>query len=204
MALITIPGAVASLGWAMIVKSAMLGGLVYSTFEGNRVAPAEQLAAVLADPGAYLGVVVRTLFASDAPAATAAMFFGVGGWTNIPLAAPVYALLIVAFILVWLSGAKAPAAMRSACGRLVLGGVFAATTFAILTLVYFQWNGVGAPTIAGFQGRYLIAVAPLVLALAPFRLSALADPRLRTGLAVGAPLIGSAAMLGAVIAAYYG
>lgn len=204
MALIILPGAAASLAWAMVVKNAMLGGLVYSTFDGNRVAPDEQLAGVIADPAGYLGVLGATLFSSDAPAAALKMFFAVGGWTNIPVAAPVYALLIIGAILVWLSGGKAPPAMRSAYGRMVLGGIFAATVFAILTLVYFQWNGVGAATIEGFQGRYLIAVAPLLLALAPFRLSILADARLRTGLAFGAPMIASAAMLGAVLAAYHG
>lgn len=204
MALIILPGAIASLAWAMVVKTAMLDGVVYSTFDGNRVAPGEQLAAVIADPVGYAGVVARTLFASDAPGATLKMFFGVAGWTNIPLAPPVYAMLIMAFLLVFLSGEKAPAAMRSAYGRLILGGVFLATTFAILTLVYLQWNGVGAATIEGFQGRYLISVAPMLLALAPLQLSMLADPRRRLAIAFGAPMTGAAAMLGAVLATYYG
>lgn len=204
MALIILPGAIASLAWAMVVKTAMLEGAVYSTFDGNRVSPGEQLAAVIADPAGYAGVVARTLFASDAPGATLKMFFGVGGWTNIPLAPPLYAMLIMAFLLVLLSGEKAPAAMRSLAGRSILGGVFLATALAILTLVYFQWNGVGAATIEGFQGRYLIAVAPMLLALAPLQLSMLADRRRRIALAFGAPLIGAAAMLGAVLATYYG
>lgn len=204
MALIILPGAMASLAWAMVVKTAMLDGAVYSTFEGNRVAPGEQLAAVIADPAGYAGVVARTLFASDAPGAALKMFFGVGGWTNIPLAPPLYALLVGAFFLVLLSGEKPPAAMRSLYGRTILGGVFLATGLAILTLVYFQWNGVGAATIEGFQGRYLIAVAPMLFALAPVQLSMLAAPRRRAALAFGAPVIGSAAMLGAVLATYYG
>ena len=204
MALIILPGAIASLGWAMVVKTQMLEGAVYSTFDGNRVAPGEQLAGVLADPLGYAGVLARTLLASDAPGAALKMFFGVAGWTNIPLAPPFYALLVLAFLLVLMSGDAPPAAMRSLYGRTILGGVFLATALAILTLVYFQWNGVGAPTIEGFQGRYLIAVAPLLLALAPVRLSFLADPRRRAALAFGAPLVGVAGLLGAVLAAYYG
>jgi hypothetical protein len=204
MALIILPGAIASLAWAMVVKTAMLDGAVYSTIEGNRVAPGEQLAAVIGDPIGYAGVVTRTLFASEAPGAALQMFFGVAGWTNIPLAAPFYALLSGAFLLVLFSGDKAPAAMRSLYGRTILGGAFLATCLAILTLVYFQWNGVGAATIQGFQGRYLIAVAPMLFALAPLQLSMFADPRRRIALAFGAPVIGSIAMLGAVAAAYYG
>lgn len=204
MALIILPGALASLGWALTVKNAMLADLVYSTFDANRVAPGEQLAGVLADPLRYLGVIATTLFASDAPGAAMKMFFGVGGWTNIPVASPVYALLIVSLALVWMSGERAPPAMRSLYGGSVLLGVFLATVFGILTLVYFQWNGVGADRIEGFQGRYMIAIAPLLLALAPVRLSILAGPRARVMLAFGAPLIGTAAMLGAVLAVYYG
>ena len=204
IALIILPGVIASLAWAMVVKSAMLDGMVYSTFDANRVAPAEQLTGVIADPLGYAGVVARTLFASDAPGAAMQMFFGVAGWTNIPLAAPFYALLSGAFLLVLFSGAAPPAAMRSLYGRMILGGVFLATCLAILTLVYFQWNGVGAGVIKGFQGRYLIAVAPMLFALAPLRMSMLADPRRRAALAFGAPAVGGAAMLAAVFAAYYG
>lgn len=204
MALIILPGAIASLAWAIVVKTAMLEGAVYSTFDGNRVAPGEQLAAVIADPIGYAGVVARTLFASDAPGAALKMFFGVAGWTNIPLAPPFYAFLIGAFFLVLMSGEKAPAAMRNFYARAILGGVFLATCLAILTLVYFQWNGVGASTIEGFQGRYVIAIAPMLFALAPLQLSMLAAPRRRLALAFGAPAIGSAAMLGAVLSTYYG
>ncbi|MDZ7629516.1 MAG: DUF2142 domain-containing protein [Parvularculaceae bacterium] len=204
MALIILPGALASLGWALIVKNSMLADLVYSTFDGNRVAPGEQLAGVFADPFGYLGVVATTLFDSEAPGAALKMFFAVGGWTNIPVAAPVYAMLIVALLLVWMSGETAPSAMRSLSGGSILLGVFLATAFGIMTLVYFQWNGVGADRIEGFQGRYLIAIAPLLLSLAPVRLSFLANPRSRTLVAFGAPLVGTAAMLGAVLATYYG
>jgi hypothetical protein len=203
LALIILPGAVMSLGWAIVVKDGMIGDIVYSTVDGNRVAPAEQLAGVLADPVGYAGVVLRTLFASDAPQFAWMSLLALGGWTNIAVPAFVYALLGAGLFLVWLSGGKAPAAMTT---RIAIGlqlAIFAATAGAILTLVYFQWNGVGAKTIDGFQGRYLIAAAPLLFALAPLRLSFLATPGRREAFAIGAPLLGLIAMSAAVLARYW-
>lgn len=203
LALIILPGAAASLAWAMIVKNSMLGAIAYSTMNGNHVEPAAQLAGVLADPLAYAGVVLRTLFATDAPAAAWKSFLALGGWTNIPLPAAIYAILSLGLMLVWLSGEKPPHALTSPFASAVQLGIFAATGLAILTLVYFQWNGVGDAVIIGFQGRYLIAVAPLLAALAPVRLSLLAPPGRRETLALSVPSLGLFAMGAAVIGRYY-
>jgi uncharacterized membrane protein len=203
LALIILPGLAASLGWAMTVKNAMIGELVYSTMNGNHVEPSAQLAAVLADPLGYAGVIFRTAFASEAPDIAWKTFLGVGGWTNIPIPAPFYALLTAGLLLVWMSGAAAPKALTSAFAIGVQTLLFAATALIILTLVYFQWDGVGDPVISGFQGRYLFAATPLLVAAAPARLSLLAKPRRREAIALGAPLVGLAAMAGAVLARYY-
>ncbi len=203
LALIILPGAVASLAWGVVVKNAMLADLVYSTLNGNHVEPAAQLAGVIADPIGYAGVVLRTLFASDAPAAAVSTFLGVGGWTNIPIPAAFYALLTAGLLMVWLSGGTAPKALATPFAVSVQIAIFAATALAILTLVYFQWNGVGERVIAGFQGRYLIAAAPLLIAVAPVRLSLLAAPGRREALAFGAPLLGLIAMGVAVTQRYW-
>lgn len=203
LALIIVPGIVASLGWALTVKNAMLGELVYSTMNGNHVDPSAQLAGVVADPLGYAGVILRTAFASEAPDFALKTFLGVGGWTNIPIPAPFYALLTAGLLLVWMSGAAPPKALTSAYASGVQMLLFAATALIILTLVYFQWDGVGDPVITGFQGRYLFAATPLLVAAAPTRLSLLARPALREAIALGAPLLGLAAMAGAVLARYY-
>lgn len=203
LALIILPGVAASLGWAMIVKETMLGDIAYSTLDGNHVEPAAQLAGVLADPIGYAGVVMRTLFASDAPIIAWKTFIGTAGWTNIPLPPLFLALSTVGLVLVFFSGAAAPKAMTAPVARLVQAGVFAATAFAILTLVYFQWNGVGDPVVTGFQGRYLLAAAPLLIALVPVRLTLLAAPGRREMMAFGVSIVSLAAMAAAVIARYY-
>ncbi len=204
LALIILPGVVASLGWAMIVKDAILGDLVYSTLDGNHVEPAAQLKGVLADPLGYAAVVARTIFASDAPTIAWKTFIGTAGWTNIPLPPLFLALSTVALVLVWMSGEAAPKPLTRPFAAFVQLSVFAATALFILTLVYFQWNGVGAQTITGFQGRYLLAAAPFVLALAPLRLELLAAPGRREALAFGAAIIGLLAMAAAVTDRYYG
>ncbi len=203
LALIILPGMAISLAWATIVKNAMLGDLVYSTLNGNHVEPSAQLAGVLADPRGYAGGVLRTLFVSDAPGFAWQSLLALGGWTNIQVPAPALALLTIGLMAVWLSGDKPPPAMATARAVAAQLLIFGATGFAILTLVYFQWNGVGDPVIAGFQGRYLLAAAPLLIALAPMRLSLMAAPGRREAVALGAPAIGLAAMAAAVAARYW-
>ncbi|NWG91454.1 MAG: DUF2142 domain-containing protein [Parvularculaceae bacterium] len=203
LALIVVPGIAASLGWAFAVKNLMLGDIAYSTLDGNHVQPAEQLRSVLSDPLAYLGVVARTLFASDAPVIAWKTLIGTAGWTNIALPPPFLALSTVAAALIWMSGEKAPERMRTRSAALLQIGVFAATALAILTLVYFQWNGVGDAVITGFQGRYLLATLPLLLASAPMRFTLLQSPQRRAALAFGASAVSLFAMAAAVFERYY-
>ncbi|MGE0181661.1 MAG: DUF2142 domain-containing protein [Parvularculaceae bacterium] len=203
LAMIILPGAAASLGWAMIVKTEMLGDVIYSTMDGNHVEPAAQLAGILADPLGYVGIVLRTLFASDAPFFALLSFLALGGWTNIQLAPLFYSVLALGLMIVWMSGDKPPAALRSRWAIFVQLGIAAATVCAILTLVYLQWNGVGAPVIAGFQGRYFIAIAPLLLAAAPVRLQVFSVGRRRDIVAFGVPLVGLVAMGAAILRHYY-
>lgn len=203
LALTIAPGASVSFLWMATAKAAMLGDIVYSTAPGNRVAPDEQIAFILADPLRYAAIVVRTLFASPEGGEAARGLVGLGGWTNIPLIAPLYALLFVAGIALWANGERPPAAMAAPFALLVQAGLFISVTLLVLTMMYVGWTGVGAPVIDGFQGRYWLPLLPLVLALAPARLSMLSAVRARLCLAVGAPLVGLAAMAGAVFRHYY-
>lgn len=204
LALIVLPGALASLGWAMIVKTEMLGDIVYSTIDNNRVEPAAQLRAMLEHPLGYAGTVVNTLFNSDAPFLAFLSFLALGGWTNIQLAPLFYSALAVGLLLVWMSGDRPPPALGRPAAVAMQLAIAGATVGAILTLVYLQWNGVGAPVIEGFQGRYFIAAAPLLLAAAPVRLSVMAAGKRRVIVAFSLPLVGLAAMAAAVVAHYYG
>ncbi len=197
------PGAVVSFLWMATAKSAMLGDVAYSTLPGNRVAPDEQIAFVLADPLRYAMIVFRTFFLSPEGGEAARSLGGVAGWTNIGLPAPIYALLLVAGIALWASGEKPPAPIRTPFALLVQAGVFGGVTLLILTMMYAGWTGVGASVIDGFQGRYWLPLLPLILALAPLRLSLLSAERARVGLAFGAPIVGLVAMAAAVFRHYY-
>ncbi len=197
------PGAVVSFLWMATAKTAMLGDVAYSTMPGNRVAPDEQIAFILADPVRYAMIVFRTFFLSPEGGEAARSLGGVAGWTNIGLPPPVYALLLVAGIALWASGEKPPAAMTAPVALLVQAGLFGGVTLLILTMMYVGWTGVGAGVIDGFQGRYWLPLLPLVLALAPVRLSLLSSENARMAIAFGAPLIGLVAMAAAVFRHYY-
>lgn len=197
------PGAAISFLWMATAKTAMLGDVAYSTMPGNRVAPDEQIAFILADPLRFAMIVFRTFFLSPEGGEAARGLGGVAGWTNIGLPAPIYALLLVAGLALWASGEKPPAAMAAPLALLVQAGLFGAVTLLVLTMMYVGWTGVGARVIDGFQGRYWLPLLPLVLALAPVRLSLLSAESARIGLAFGAPLIGLVAMAAAVFRHYY-
>lgn len=203
LSLIILPGAGASLVWALVVKQAMLGGVVYSTANGNHVEPAAQLAQIIADPISFAAIVLRTIFASDAPAFAWKSFLALGGWTNIPVSGAIYALLTIGVLLVWLSGEPPPRTLGTPLATTIQIAIFCVTSLIILTLVYLQWNGVGDPLIAGFQGRYLLAATPLLAALAPIRLSLLSPSGRREALAFGVPAIGLVAMAAAIVDRYY-
>lgn len=203
LALIILPGMAASLSWAMIVKTQMLGDVVYSTMNGNHVEPAAQLRLILENPLDYAATVIRTFTQSNAPALAWLSFIGLGGWTNIALSPFVYAALSFGLLLVWLSGDKPKGPLGAPVGIALQLTLAAGTALAILTLVYLQWNGVGHEVIDGFQGRYFTAFAPLLLAAAPARLSMVSKGARREILAFGAPVAGLTAMASAVIAQYY-
>jgi hypothetical protein len=188
LAAVMLPGAAISLYWAATAKSTMLGELVYSTAPGNRVAPREQTALMLAEPLRFLGVLANTLLSEGG---TSFMrMLALGGWSNIPLGASGYALVAIAALLVFASGEKPPRALASPFALLVQAGIVAGTTAGIMAVMYIGWTGVGAPVVNGFQGRYWIPVAPLLLAFAPVRFSLLADRRRRFAFALVAAVAG--------------
>lgn len=203
MLLCIAPGMIASLAWASVVKTAMLGDLVYTTDGVNRVAPSEQLARIFADPIDYAGVLLNTFFGTQAVGVAWKSMLALGGWTNIPVSIASYIILTEGFLFVWASGPKPPPALISVYGTTVQLGIFLATTLAIFTLVYLQWDSVGAPAIDGFQGRYWLAIMPLLFAATPVRWSLFADPRRRIAVAIITPLIGLTDMAFAATGFFY-
>ncbi|HEY5048872.1 MAG TPA: DUF2142 domain-containing protein [Rhizomicrobium sp.] len=166
-AVIVLPGILMSVGWMVVVKHTFFAGIHYRTWAGN-VYPDGQMARILADPLAYAAVLLRTIFGTNLVPMTLLGFIGVfGPPVEMP---PIFYVLLLACLIFVLSGEgdrelqrPPPAARCLALGALVAGFVL------ILTLLYVQWNGVGATVVEGFQGRYLYPLAAPLLIFLPRR-----------------------------------
>jgi uncharacterized membrane protein len=204
LAIITLPGVALALSWALLAKAYFVPEGAYSTPGGTYVLPAEQLARLIRDPAAFLIVLWRTAFESSVPATTIGQALGLLGWNNVPLPAPTIALSLSALILLWFSGdAHAPPALKSAFGRTFCAGLFGAVVCASLFLLYLHWTGVGARTVEGFQGRYLLPIAPLLFALAPLRVTILDGAGRQAAFLCVCSSIGLASGVAAVFAHFY-
>lgn len=204
LALIFAPGLLINLIWVALVRTYMIDGLVYSTIAGgNIVAPAEQLRSILAAPVDFLLVLLRTITSPSFIAWTIQSYFGIGGWTNIAMPVWGYIAVEIGLALVFLSGPAAPRPIGAPHAVAFQSVVFLATFLGVLSLLYLQWTGVGAPRVEGFQGRYLISITPLLFAAAPWRFTMLASPAVRGAIFAAGSMAGLAAMTGAVAAQYY-
>lgn len=174
LAAIILPGIAFALSWALLAKTHLVPEGAYSTPGGTYVLPAEQMARLIAYPPEFLAVLWRTAFESSVPATILGQALGLLGWNNVPLPPWTIALSMTTLILLWFgSRGEKSLALCSNTGRIVTSALFGGVVTASLFLLYVQWTGVGAPTVEGFQGRYLLPIAPLLFPLAPLRLSAM-------------------------------
>lgn len=124
------------------------------------VDPAGQQRFILSDPLRYAGILFNTLGESLTLYLTS--FVGLFGWIDAPLPATVaYVYLIV--ILMFAFTARWPGLTLSFVQRLILAVVFITCYVLIETALYVYCDAVGAPTVTAVQGRYFIAIAPLML-----------------------------------------
>ena len=167
MALIILPGTLADVAWIAALKHTYFAGIRYRTYAGI-VVPDAQIAHILRSPLSFVHVLLRTLFAPSFVSASLLGFLGVFGP---PVEMPVicYILLLTALTLVLVGEGRQDGPKMSSLMRLLALGSFAAGVVLILTLLYVQWDGVGAQVIRGFQGRYLYPLAAPLLALLPGR-----------------------------------
>lgn len=166
---IAVPGALSSLAWMIALKHGYFAGLHYYVMD-SAVYPDQQVAMILADPLRYIAVVARTIFTSTL---LPMILLGLLGIFGPPVLMPTidYLLTLMAFVAV-LAAEGAPAAAKpTALLRWFAVGVFLAGFALTLTLVYIQWDGIGAPVISGFNGRYLYPLAPALLIFLPSRKS---------------------------------
>jgi uncharacterized membrane protein len=166
---ITIPGFVASLAWMIALKHSYFAGIHYYVLS-SLVYPDQQVAGILADPLGFAAVLARSLFLSPLLPMT---FLGLLGIFGPPVWMPIIAYLLVfgaLFSALIAEGApQRPDSPR--LSRWLAVGVFVAGFGLILTLIYIQWDGVGAPVISGFNGRYLYPLLPPLLLFLPSKKS---------------------------------
>ena len=168
---IVVPGALVSIGWMLALRHGYFAGIHYFV-RGAAIYPDGQVASILADPLNYMQVVARTVFLS--PLAPLSLI-GLIGLFGPPVYMPALAYpLVAASLAAVLIGEGTTIAWRPSA---LLRGLAIACVLAgvglILTLLYVQWDSVGAPVIQGFSGRYLYPFAPLVLLFVPAKRLAL-------------------------------
>jgi uncharacterized membrane protein len=165
-AVIALPGIAASAAWMIALKQTYFQGIHYRTWSGE-VFPDRQTALILADPLSYAAVLLRTFFLTPLIRDTLVGLIGVFGP---PVRMPpfFYPALTVALASVFVAEPRfAPGALQAWPTRLLAAFLFLTAAVIVLTLLYLQWNRLGAPVVEGFQGRYLYPLIPLVLVLLP-------------------------------------
>lgn len=163
IAFIVVPGIVLSLLWLLSLSHGPMQGISYTTWAGS-VTPSLQQQYILEHPATYVVTLLRTLLMTPLVPNAFLEILGVFG-PPVRLPAAAYPFL-AAILFVALVGRDEPSTLpiHSKWLAAILAGL---TVVIILTLLYMQWNSVGASTVEGFQGRYLYPVVPLLLCLLP-------------------------------------
>lgn len=124
------------------------------------VSSARQLEFIRTHPGAFIRALVTTVSVPGILFYYLNSFVGMFGWldTMLPTWLP-YAYLAVLMIVSLLSGSTTSVSWRA---KALSTGVFVLTGLAVLVVLYVGYSSVGMIVVGGFQGRYLIPVAPLL------------------------------------------
>lgn len=124
--------------------------------------PSAQKQYILDDPLRYIGIIFNTL--PKSMELYAGSFVGLFGWVDSPL--PNFLSYLYLFVLVFVAfGSTAPGVQISFVRKCILLTVFIANFLLIETAMYLYCNPVGSDSIIAVQGRYFIAVAPLLFIL---------------------------------------
>ncbi len=159
LAIIILPGMLASVAWMVVMKQTYFAGIRYHTWGGD-VNPDMQSAFILHHPFEYTKILLRTLFFTfTLPLAFTSIVNDVGPGYFMPL--PVTILLIY-FMVKGISCDREINIDYGKTARLIALAAFAGITVISFTILYIQWTGLKAPEIQGFQGRYFYPLLPLI------------------------------------------
>ena len=183
------------LGWTAFNQATVMGVFSRPPYQAGplwpgpprefaAIDPAAQLQVLRADPTQAAGLVARTLAKETQLLRN---LIGVLGWLNIEMPGWIYGLWtgVLALVMLALLTEAGPAPWPALAG--LLGITLSA--WAIMLAQYLGWTEVGAPVIAGIQGRYFLPLLPFlavaVPCIRPLRLPGLAAVPLAAG-ALGA------------------
>ena len=160
-------------------KAAILAGCVLCNFSGllistrynlstlkadSEVNGAEQIRTILFHPLFYIQVIVSTVI-HETGDWLSTMIGSDLGWTNICIASFTYVLYGI-LMLGLLFSQRRPQLKKQQFLKprdLILIGLIVLAAFGlIMTSLYIQWTAVGAGTVSGMQGRYLIPLLPFI------------------------------------------
>ena len=173
VALCAAPGILVAVGWALYVRSSIVGDIAYAGPMSDYISPAEQFSRIIADPLAFAMTLLRTLAQPEMLGRHMAETVGFLGWNQVMLPGSIYALALGGGALLLFSTDPGPRALSSPSAIVVQIGLFMGIVVLSLFFLYLQWTGVGAPKVEGFQGRYLVPILPLLLCWPPGRMSVL-------------------------------
>jgi uncharacterized membrane protein len=201
LAVLIVPGAIADAAYMLALKYSYFAGLSYHTWAGQPD-PSRQLALILHDPFLYARVLARTVFATGLiPLSVLQMLGTFGPPLTLPGAVIVTLAALMGVIVVTDGTGAAVTYPKAAAWLAVL--IAAAVLGIALTLLYIQWTGYAAPSVQGFQGRYLYPVLPVLMVfLRATRRDVLGIGAAGWVLALAGIGLGSASWF--AVAAYYG
>ena len=155
------------------------------------VSPDRQLEFIRANPWAFVNVLLTTVSTPKVLFYYLNSFVGMLGWLDVLLPAWVaYAYVVVVIVVSLLNGSREPVSWKA---KGVAFGIFSLTWLITLVYLYVGYSSVGMIVVGGFQGRYLIPIAPLF-----FLVFQNHHARWRVGHALAIALIGFVALTTAV------
>lgn len=165
--------AVVALLWNLHVKDhAITMGELYRA--GFNISYDEQLAHIIAQPVAFLGVIARTAFYNGADYIGQLVGVFSPQFDLLPL--PILVLLLAGFVVAaWTDGRMF--AKVQLWQRLVIAAVIAGILAVICVTFYLTYTPLYKPTIDGIQGRYFLPLLVLLLPLISWQRIAVRLPR---------------------------
>lgn len=150
--------------WNLLVEAVVVPGPTISLLRHavdsppfSNVSRKEQIALILSNPGYFIDVLVNTF--STLWVFLLNTLVGLLGWVDTWL--PSWVPYFYIGMLICTSLLEDSNEMISPKARIISFAILASVVLTSLAYIYTGWNSVGSEIIQGFQGRYLIPVAPV-------------------------------------------